>query len=111
MLEDYRAGLGVDRAADDADRAAGRRLRCPVLVGWSVQDDMPELYGDLLAIWRRWADEHRAACRSTAAITWPSRHRTQLAAALVEFLGRLSHRRMADLRAEQPRHFTAPRTR
>ena len=24
MLEDYRAGLGVDRAADEADRAAGR---------------------------------------------------------------------------------------
>lgn len=24
MLEDYRAGLGVDRAADDADRAAGK---------------------------------------------------------------------------------------
>jgi haloacetate dehalogenase len=57
MLEDYRAGLGVDRAADDADRAAGRRLRCPVLVGWSVQDDLPQLYGDLLAIWRRWADD------------------------------------------------------
>jgi len=28
MLEDYRAGLGVDREADDADRAAGRRITC-----------------------------------------------------------------------------------
>jgi haloacetate dehalogenase len=35
MLEDYRAGLGVDRAADEADRAAGRRIACPTLVLWS----------------------------------------------------------------------------
>ena len=35
MLEDYRAGLGVDRAADDADRAAGRQISCPTMVLWS----------------------------------------------------------------------------
>ena len=29
MLEDYRAGLGVDRAHDEADRAAGRRVALP----------------------------------------------------------------------------------
>src|ERR1700712_1531904 len=50
MLEDYRAGLGVDRAADDADRAAGRRISCPTLVAWSSQDDLEQLYGDVLAI-------------------------------------------------------------
>ncbi len=55
MIEDYRAGLGVDRAADDADRAAGRRLSCPTLVAWSTEDDMAELYGDVLAVWRPWA--------------------------------------------------------
>ena len=27
--EDYRAGLGIDRAADDADQAAGHRVTCP----------------------------------------------------------------------------------
>ncbi len=54
MLEDYRAGLGVDRAADDADRAAGRRIACPTLVLWSTLDDMQELYGDVLAVWRPW---------------------------------------------------------
>ena len=32
MCEDYRAGLGVDRAADDADRAAGRTDRLPCAV-------------------------------------------------------------------------------
>lgn len=55
MLEDYRAGLGVDRAHDDADRAAGRRLSCPTLVLWSSRDDMERLYGDPLAVWRSWA--------------------------------------------------------
>jgi haloacetate dehalogenase len=54
MLEDYRAGLGVDRAADEADRAAGRRIGCPTLVIWSSRDDLEDLHGDVLAIWRPW---------------------------------------------------------
>jgi len=57
LLEDYRAGLGVDRAADDADRVAGRRIGCPTLVAWSSRDDLGFLYGDVLAIWRGWADD------------------------------------------------------
>ncbi|PZG19997.1 alpha/beta fold hydrolase [Nonomuraea aridisoli] len=57
MCEDYRAGLTVDRAADDADRAAGRRITCPTLFLWSSKDDMEDLYGDPLAIWRTWADD------------------------------------------------------
>src|SRR5690242_21883475 len=28
MMEDYRAGLGIDRQHDEADRAAGRRIGC-----------------------------------------------------------------------------------
>jgi haloacetate dehalogenase len=59
MIEDYRAGLGVDRAADDEDRAAGRKVPCPVLVGWSTLDDLEELYGDVVEIWRGWADDVR----------------------------------------------------
>ena len=57
MCEDYRAGLGPDRAADDADRAAGRRIRCPTRIVWATRDDMEDLYGDVVAIWRAWADE------------------------------------------------------
>ena len=57
MLGDYRAGLGVDRADEEADRAAGRRLSCPVLVLWARRDDMEYLYGDPLAVWRAWADD------------------------------------------------------
>jgi haloacetate dehalogenase len=61
MLEDYRAGLGVDRAADDADHAAGRRISCPTLVAWSAHDDMEVLYGDPLIIWRAWANNVHGA--------------------------------------------------
>jgi haloacetate dehalogenase len=57
MIEDYRAGLTVDREADDADRMNGKTIQCPVLVGWSTRDDMEDLYGDVVAIWRPWADE------------------------------------------------------
>jgi haloacetate dehalogenase len=57
MCGDYRAGLGVDRANDDADLAAGRRIRCPVLVLWADGDDLPELYGDVLGVWRDWSDD------------------------------------------------------
>ncbi len=59
MLEDYRAGLGIDRLHDDADRAAGRQLQCPTLVTWSTRDDMEQLYGNPLDVWRRWAPDLR----------------------------------------------------
>ena len=57
MLEDYRAGLTVDRAADDEDRVHGRRLQCAVLFLWATRDDLTDLYDDPVAIWRDWADE------------------------------------------------------
>lgn len=59
MIEDYRAGLGIDRAHDEADRAAGRKLACPLLVLWSARDDLEQLHGDVLGIWRGWADDVR----------------------------------------------------
>lgn len=56
MIEDYRAGLGIDRDHDESDRSAGRRVKCPTLVLWALQDDMEELYGDPLAIWAPWVN-------------------------------------------------------
>lgn len=32
FCEDYRAGAGVDRAADEADLAAGKKILCPTLI-------------------------------------------------------------------------------
>src|SRR5437763_213880 len=59
MLEDYRAGLGVDRANDDRDRVAGLRVTCPTLLVWATRDDMESLYGDPVAVWRGWAEDVR----------------------------------------------------
>ncbi|MGV9279897.1 alpha/beta fold hydrolase [Streptomyces sp. NPDC003730] len=59
MLEDYRAGLTVDRRHEEADRAAGARITCPTLVLWSLRDDLEDLYGDPRAIWSRWAKDVR----------------------------------------------------
>lgn len=59
MLEDYRAGLTIDRADELADRAAGKRVEAPLLVLWSLRDDLVKLHGDPLAIWRTWADDVR----------------------------------------------------
>jgi haloacetate dehalogenase len=59
MLEDYRAGLTVDRNHEELDRAAGRRVGQPLLVLWSKRDDIEELYGDPLTIWRTWAENLR----------------------------------------------------
>ncbi len=59
MCEDYRAGLGIDRAHDDADRRAGRRVGCPTLLLWAAKDDLEDLYGDPLAVWRGWAEDLR----------------------------------------------------
>ena len=59
MMEDYRAGLGLDRGHDDEDRRAGRRVACPTLVLWATGDDLPDLYGDVLGVWRPWAADLR----------------------------------------------------
>jgi haloacetate dehalogenase len=56
MVEDYRAGLSIDREADEADRAAGRKIACPTLVVSALQDD-PELLYDTVGIWSGWADD------------------------------------------------------
>jgi hypothetical protein len=53
MCEDYRAGLTIDRAHEEADRAAGRRVACPTLLLTATEDDI-DIHGDAEAIWRPW---------------------------------------------------------
>jgi haloacetate dehalogenase len=61
MCEDYRAGLSIDRAHEEADRAAGRRIACPMLLLASTGDDI-DIHGDPEEIWRPWvAGELRSA--------------------------------------------------
>jgi haloacetate dehalogenase len=59
MLEDYRAGLTLDRSHEEADWTAGVRLRCPALVLWSQHDDLADLYGDPVQLWASWATDVR----------------------------------------------------
>lgn len=86
MLEDYRAGLGIDRAHDEASRQAGQRVACPLLVLWAGHDDLEALHGDPLAIWRPWAGQRpqgrRLACGHHMAEEAPG----ELAAELGRFL-------------------------
>jgi haloacetate dehalogenase len=57
MCEDYRAGVTVDFALDEADRGR-KRIVCPVLALWAGRGELPEWY-DVPAIWRDWADDVR----------------------------------------------------
>ena len=85
MLEDYRAGLTIDRRHEEADRDLGRKVSCPLLVLWSARDDLEELHGDPRAIWSSWADNisgHAIESGHHMAEEAP----TPLAAALAAFL-------------------------
>jgi haloacetate dehalogenase len=60
ICEEYRAAATIDRDHDRADRAAGHRIDCPVLVLWSAGSALDTWYdeqGGPLGIWRRWADD------------------------------------------------------
>lgn len=86
MLEDYRASLHVDRAADAADRAAGRRITCPTLVAWSSRDDMEELYGDPVRVWRPWCAEEPGRAVIDSGHHMAEENPEQLTATLTSFL-------------------------
>ncbi len=56
ICEDYRAGATIDRDNDDADLGK-RRIACPLLLLWSERGALPRLYGDVLDVWRPWAEQ------------------------------------------------------
>ena len=58
QCEDYRAGATVDRQLDQADRDAGRRIQCPVLLLWGT-GYLGDKAKSPLATWRSWADDVR----------------------------------------------------
>ncbi|GAA5059782.1 alpha/beta fold hydrolase [Streptomyces similanensis] len=85
MCEDYRAGLGVDRDHDEADRRAGRRVACPLQVLWAARDDLADLYGDVPGVWRDWSAGPPAGGPIDSGHHMAEEAPDQLAAALVEF--------------------------
>lgn len=56
MCADYRAGATFDRALDNADRAAGRKITAPVRFLWA-ENGFPARTGDPAGAWRAWADD------------------------------------------------------
>jgi len=87
MVEEYRAGFEVDRHDEAADRAAERFVRCPVLIAWSARDDLEELYGDPVAIWRQWTLGPLSGARIDSGHHMAEEAPEELASALVDFLG------------------------
>jgi haloacetate dehalogenase len=58
ICEEYRAAASIDREHDRADRMAGRRIACPVLVLWSATGPLGSWYdnhGGPLELWRELA--------------------------------------------------------
>jgi haloacetate dehalogenase len=58
MCEDYRAGATYDRLRDEEDKAAGRKIGCPVQVLWGAKGAVGAWY-DVLEVWREWAPDVR----------------------------------------------------
>lgn len=58
MCEDYRAAASIDLQHDRASRAAGERVRCPLLALWGKRGSMERFY-DVLQTWRDVADDVR----------------------------------------------------
>jgi haloacetate dehalogenase len=84
--EDYRAGAGYDLAADEADRAAGRRIACPTAVFWGDRG-IPSTTASPLAIWQEWCE--RVEGRSINSGHFPAEEAPDdTAAAIIEFLTR-----------------------
>ena len=53
MCEDYRAAATIDLAHDRASRAAGEKIRCPMLVLWGRKAKIEAWY-DALEVWGRY---------------------------------------------------------
>jgi len=54
---DYRAGASVDWQLDEADRVAGRRIRCPTTVIWGTGYLADKIGHSPMKVWRNWCEE------------------------------------------------------
>ena len=86
MCEDYRAGLGIDRDHEVADRTAGRQVACPMLLLAATQDDI-DVHGDPVAIWRPWVAGDLRGVPIHSGHHQAEEAPDEVARALLEFLG------------------------
>jgi haloacetate dehalogenase len=84
ICAEFRAAFHLDRPLDAADRAAGRTIRCPVLVHWGAEEDA--MADGPLPVWRRWAGDVRGGPIASGHFI-PEEAPEQLAASLRGFLG------------------------
>jgi haloacetate dehalogenase len=85
MCEDYRAGLRIDRVHEEADRAAGRKVACPMLFLQAARDDI-DIHGDPVAIWRAWVSGPLSAGVIDSGHHQAEDAPEEVAAALLDFL-------------------------
>ncbi|WP_336741694.1 alpha/beta hydrolase [Aureimonas altamirensis] len=81
VCEDYRATVTVDHQMDAADRAAGRRIECPVLVLWGSNSHVGRHLKPMES-WSRWADDLRGHAIETG--HYPAEQRPDLVLAAFE---------------------------
>jgi haloacetate dehalogenase len=90
ICEEYRAAASIDREHDRADRAAGRRIACPLLALWSAAGALDTWYADEsgpLALWQAWSDDARGQALDGGHF-FPEAAPEQTAEALGRFFGR-----------------------
>jgi haloacetate dehalogenase len=93
ICEEYRAAATIDREHDRADRAAGRRIACPLLALWSAQGPLGTWYGEEggpIALWRAWSDEVQGHSLS-AGHFFPEEVPEATAEALTRFFTKVRH--------------------
>jgi haloacetate dehalogenase len=86
MCADYRAGATTDRAEDEADRAAGRRIAVPLQFLYA-EGGFPARAGDPPAAWRRWADRVTAGSCTSGHLVMEENPEAVLAAFVPHFRG------------------------
>jgi haloacetate dehalogenase len=82
--EDYRAGRTTDLANDEADRAKGNKITCPMLALWGAAGIPSEAETDPLATWREWANDVRGFAIESGHFL-PEENPAATAKALIEF--------------------------
>jgi haloacetate dehalogenase len=90
ICEEYRAAASIDREHDEADRAAGRRIGCPLLALWSAKGGLEKWYGNLggpLELWRELAEDVRGRAIDGGHF-FPEERPQEVATILSEFFAR-----------------------
>ena len=82
ICADYRASFWLDQQDDIADRKAGRRIECPVLL---ITGAAEQQLADAPEVWRNWSVDLRASTVPGGHFI-PEEAPSQLGSALLEFL-------------------------